>query len=76
MLYLYYYKDIEDLVSMQITFNRSWKLFLIGLFQYESINRFFSMMAINSSVKYINNTLLDKETLKVKRKFCVEFVII
>jgi hypothetical protein len=57
-------EDIEDLVSMQITFNRSWKLFLIGLFQYESINRFFSMMAINSSVKYINNTLLDKETLK------------
>eukprot|EP00833_Pecoramyces_ruminatium_P016252 jgi/Orpsp1_1/1190284/evm.model.d7180000077967.1 len=57
-------EDIEDLISMQIAFNRSWKLFLIGLFQYESINRFFSMAAINFSIKYVNDTLLDKETLK------------
>ncbi|KAL6604089.1 hypothetical protein U3516DRAFT_668530 [Neocallimastix sp. 'constans'] len=56
--------DIEDLISMQIAFNRSWKLFLIGLFQNESINRFFSMKAINYSVKHVNDTLLDIETLK------------
>jgi len=53
---------------MQIAFNRSWKLFLIGLFQNESINRFFSMKAINYSVKHVNDTLLDIETLKVKIK--------
>ncbi|ORX54200.1 hypothetical protein BCR36DRAFT_15708 [Piromyces finnis] len=57
-------EEIEDLISLQIAYNRSWKLFLIGLFQYESINRFFSMVAIKSSVKYVNNTLLDIETLK------------
>jgi len=52
---------------MQIAFNRSWKLFLIGLFQYESMNRFFSMVAIKSSIPYVNDTLLDIETLKVKK---------
>jgi len=40
--------------------------FLIGLYQYESINRFFSMAAIKSSIKFVNDTLLDIETLKVK----------
>ncbi|ORY23592.1 hypothetical protein LY90DRAFT_514981 [Neocallimastix californiae] len=72
MLYLYYYKDIEDLVSMQITFNRSWKLFLIGLFQYESINRFFSMMAINSSglIFTLNNISVSDES-RVNRMMAI-----
>jgi len=65
---------------MQIAFNRSWKLFLIGLFQYESINRFFSMAAIKSSIKFVNDTLLDIETLKVKSLniffLCINFIII
>ncbi|ORY39899.1 hypothetical protein BCR33DRAFT_853036 [Rhizoclosmatium globosum] len=51
-----------DYFTVQVNFNRGWKLLLIGLTQAECIGRYMAMCALKIAVPVINDTLLDSST--------------
>ncbi|KAJ3213593.1 hypothetical protein HDU67_002684 [Dinochytrium kinnereticum] len=54
--------DEADFYTVQVHFNRAWKLLLLGLTQAESFARYMSMCAIRRAIPIINDTLLDSTT--------------
>ncbi|KAI8848054.1 hypothetical protein BC829DRAFT_433513 [Chytridium lagenaria] len=54
--------DEADFYTVQVHFNRAWKLLLLGLTQAESFSRYMSMCAIRRAIPIINDTLLDATT--------------
>ncbi|KAJ3262197.1 hypothetical protein HDU77_000417 [Chytriomyces hyalinus] len=51
-----------DFYTVQVNFNRGWKLLLLGLTQAESLSRFMAMCALRIAIPVINDTLLDYTT--------------
>ncbi|KAJ3397657.1 hypothetical protein HDU92_005399 [Lobulomyces angularis] len=54
--------DELDFFTIQVYFNRGWKLLLLGLRQAESFGRYMSMYALSLAIPVINDTLLDSTT--------------
>ncbi|KAI9106297.1 hypothetical protein DFS34DRAFT_58191 [Phlyctochytrium arcticum] len=54
--------DEADFYTVQVHFNRGWKLLLLGLNQAESFSRYMAMVALKRAVPTINDTLLDSIT--------------
>lgn len=72
--------DEADFYTVQVHFNRGWKLLLLGLGQAESFARFMAMVALRRSIPIINDTLLDSTTREVSpmsriSPFLVEILI-
>lgn len=57
--------DEADFYTVQVHFNRGWKLLLLGLGQQESFARYMAMVALKRAVPMINDTLLDSTTREV-----------
>ncbi|KAJ3175403.1 hypothetical protein HDU87_006223 [Geranomyces variabilis] len=51
--------DEADFYTVQVHFNRGWKLLLLGLTQHESVARYMAMCALRLAIPVINDTLLD-----------------
>ncbi|KAJ3148956.1 hypothetical protein HDU86_007314 [Geranomyces michiganensis] len=51
--------DEADFYTVQVHFNRGWKLLLLGLTQHESVARYMAMCALRRAIPVINDTLLD-----------------
>ncbi|KAI9336135.1 hypothetical protein BDR26DRAFT_920198 [Obelidium mucronatum] len=51
-----------DYFTVQVNFNRGWKLLLLGLTQAESLGRYMAMCALKIAIPVINDTLLDSST--------------
>ncbi|KAJ3063074.1 hypothetical protein HDU98_001062, partial [Podochytrium sp. JEL0797] len=51
-----------DYFTVQVNFNRGWKLLLLGLTQAESLGRYMAMCALKLAIPVINDTLLDSST--------------
>jgi hypothetical protein len=58
-------EDQKDFEKVQLSLNRCWKLFLLGLSQLEPVSRYIALTAINRVVSVMTQTLLDLETGKV-----------
>ncbi|KAJ3299223.1 hypothetical protein HK104_009688 [Borealophlyctis nickersoniae] len=54
--------DEADFYTVQVHFNRGWKLLLLGLSQAESFARYMAMVALRRAIPVINDTLLDSTT--------------
>ncbi|KAI8820517.1 uncharacterized protein EV422DRAFT_73879 [Fimicolochytrium jonesii] len=54
--------DEADFYTVQVHFNRGWKLLLLGLGQQESLARYMAMAALRRAIPVINDTLLDSTT--------------
>ncbi|KND03878.1 uncharacterized protein SPPG_08927 [Spizellomyces punctatus DAOM BR117] len=54
--------DEADFYTVQVHFNRGWKLLLLGLNQAESFARYMAMVALRRAIPMINDTLLDSTT--------------
>ncbi|KAJ3042819.1 hypothetical protein HDV00_006640 [Rhizophlyctis rosea] len=54
--------DEADFYTVQVHFNRGWKLLLLGLNQAESFARYMAMVALRRAIPVINDTLLDSIT--------------
>ncbi|KAJ3137190.1 hypothetical protein HK100_000909 [Physocladia obscura] len=54
-----------DYYTVQVNFNRGWKLMLLGLTQAESFSRYMAMCALKVAIPVINDTLLDYSTVQV-----------
>ena len=50
---------MADFQTVQIHFNRGWKLLLLGLLQAESFSRYMAMAYISKALPSLNETLLD-----------------
>ncbi|KAI9202395.1 uncharacterized protein BJ171DRAFT_584296 [Polychytrium aggregatum] len=51
-----------DFYTVQVHFNRGWKLLLLGLTQAESFARYIDMCSLHIALPSINDTLLDSTT--------------
>ncbi|KAJ3300317.1 hypothetical protein HDU76_006123, partial [Blyttiomyces sp. JEL0837] len=51
-----------DFYTVQVHFNRAWKLLLLGLTQAESFARYMAMCSLKTALPMINDTLLDSAT--------------
>ncbi|KAI8908562.1 hypothetical protein EDD86DRAFT_270613 [Gorgonomyces haynaldii] len=56
--------DDSHFESTQLTLNRCWKIFLLGLYQAEPISRYITLSAINRAVHVLPQTLVDPSTGK------------
>ncbi|KAI8922123.1 hypothetical protein DFJ77DRAFT_425090, partial [Powellomyces hirtus] len=54
--------DEADFYTVQVHFNRGWKLLLLGLAQHEAFARYMAMCALRRAIPVINDTLLDSTT--------------
>ncbi|RKO93893.1 hypothetical protein BDK51DRAFT_20030, partial [Blyttiomyces helicus] len=54
--------DEADFYTVQVHFNRGWKLLLLGLGQAESFARYMAMVALRRAIPTINDTLMDNQT--------------
>ncbi|KAI8804387.1 hypothetical protein BJ742DRAFT_713319, partial [Cladochytrium replicatum] len=54
--------DEADFYTVQLHFNRAWKLLLLGLLQAESFSRYMAMVSLKRAIPVINETLLDSTT--------------
>ncbi|KAJ3127873.1 hypothetical protein HK098_005649 [Nowakowskiella sp. JEL0407] len=57
-------QTIEDVdyFTVQVHFNRGWKILLLALTQSEPFARYIAMVALNKTIPVINSTLLDSTT--------------
>ena len=57
--------DDEHFEQNQVTLNRCWRLFMLGLLQTESSSRYLAMAALSRVVETVKQTLVDVHTGKV-----------